>query len=135
MPDWSIGRVPPSRMKEVVMNRFRFVLLFAAVLLAVTSLSAQVASSVTGTVVDPSGAAVPGATVSLQLAGSGSSVFTTKTSANGALDIASVPPNTYDIVVELRGFSKLVVDKLVVEPSRVTDVQTLKLAIAGGSEE
>ena len=116
------------------MIRFRFVLLFAAVLLAATSLTAQVASSVTGTVVDPSGAAVPGATVSLQLTGSGSSLFTTKTSANGAFDIASVPPNTYDIVVELKGFSKLVVDKLVVEPSRVTDVQTLKLAIAGSTE-
>src|ERR1039457_6744290 len=116
------------------MTRFRFALLFVAVLLAATSLNAQVASSVTGTVVDPSGAAIPGATVSLQLTGGGSSLFTTKTSANGAFDIASVPPNTYDIVVELKGLSKLVVSKLVVEPSRVTDVQTLKLAIAGTTE-
>src|ERR1035441_486709 len=105
------------------MIRFRFVLLFAAVLLAAASLNAQVASSVTGTVVDPSGAAVPGAMVSLQLTGGGSSLFTTKTSANGAFDIASVPPNTYGIVVELKGFSKLVVSKLVVEPSRAMSSQ------------
>jgi hypothetical protein len=116
------------------MIRFRFVLSFAAVLLAVASLNAQVASSVTGTVVDPSGAAVPGATVSLQLTGSASSLFTTKTSATGAFSIASVPPNTYDIAVEMSGFSKLVVSNLVVEPTRVTDVQTLKLALGAATQ-
>src|SRR5271165_4562053 len=114
--------------------RFRFGLLCAAVLLAVTSLNAQLASSVTGTVVDPSGAAVPGASVSLQLTGGGSSLFATKTSASGVFDIASVPPNTYDLTVEMGGFLKLVVSKLVVEPTRVTDVQTLKLAIASATE-
>jgi hypothetical protein len=116
------------------MSRFRLLLLGVAVLLAVTSLNAQVASSVTGIVVDPSNAAVPGAAVSLQLTGGGTNLFTTKTGVNGAFEIASVPPNTYDIVVELKGFLKLVVSKLVVEPSRVTDVQTLKLVIAGTSE-
>ena len=116
------------------MIRFRFVWLLAAVLLAVTSLNAQVASSVTGTVVDPSGAAVPGATVSLRLTGSDSSLFTTKTSATGAFNIASVPPNTYDIVVEMSGFSKLVVSNLAVEPTRVTDVQTLKLALGAATQ-
>ena len=102
--------------------------------MAVTSLNAQVASSVTGTVVDPSGAAVPGATVSLRLTGSDSSLFTTKTSATGAFNIASVPSNTYDIVVEMSGFSKLVVSNLVVEPTRVTDVQTLKLALGAATQ-
>ena len=102
-------------------------------LLAVCA-SAQVASSVTGTVVDPSGAAVPGATVSLQLTGSTTALFTTKSGANGAFNIASVPANTYDLSVETTGFQKLVVSKLVVEPGRVTDVQSLKLNIAGTTE-
>jgi hypothetical protein len=116
------------------MIRFRFVLLFAAALSAATCLNAQVDSSVTGTVVDPSGAAVPDAMVSLQLTGSNTNLFTTKTGSNGAFNIASVPPNTYDIAVEVKGFVKLVVSKLVVEPSRVFDVQTLKLAIASTTE-
>jgi hypothetical protein len=116
------------------MKHFRFPFLCGAILLAITALSAQVASSVTGTVVDPSGAAIPGATVSLQLAGGGSNLFTSKTGVNGAFDIPSVPPNTYDVVVEAGGFLKLVVNGLVVEPSRTTDVATLKLAIASTTE-
>jgi hypothetical protein len=116
------------------MNRLRFVSLCAAVLLAVASLNAQVASSVTGTVVDPSGAAIPGAVVSLQLTGSGTNLFTAKTNTSGVFDIVSVPPNTYDVVVEAKGFLKLVVSKLVVEASRVADVQTLKLGLATASQ-
>jgi hypothetical protein len=116
------------------MSRIRPVLLCFAILLLAMCASAQVESSVTGTVVDPSGAAVPGATVSLQLTGSTTSLFTTKSGSNGAFDIAAVPSNTYDISVEMKGFLKLVLTKLVVEPSRVTDVQALKLSIAGTTE-
>jgi hypothetical protein len=90
---------------------------------------------VTGTVVDPSGAAVPGAAVSLQLSGGGgTSLFTARTNASGVFDIASIPPNTYDIVIEAKGFLKLVVEKLVVDPTRVTDVRTLKLGLATASQ-
>ena len=117
-----------------VMARSRCVLWIVCLLLAVTALQAQVASTVTGTVVDPSGAVIPGATVSLQLIGSSSAAFSTKTNANGAFDIASAPPNTYDLVVEAKGFLKLVMSNLVVEPSRVTDVQTLHLAITTSSQ-
>ena len=112
----------------------RFLLSLAGVVFAATSLFAQVESSVTGTVVDPSGAPAPGASVSLHLAGSATSLFTTKTGTNGAFNLASVPPNTYDLAVELNGFQKLVLSKLVVEPSRVTDVSTLRIAIAGTTE-
>lgn len=116
------------------LSRFRSASWFAGtVFFAVASLHAQVASSVTGAVVDPSGAVVPGATVSLQLTGSAASEFSTRTNANGVFDIASVPPNTYDLVVDAKGFLKLVLNRLAVEPNRTTDVQTLRLAIATAS--
>ncbi|MEI9972739.1 MAG: carboxypeptidase-like regulatory domain-containing protein [Ignavibacteriota bacterium] len=108
----------------------RLLLSLAGVMLAATSLFAQVESSVAGYRCGPVRGAVPGATVSLQLVGSATSLFTTKTSATGAFQIAAVPANTYDLSVEVKGFQKLVVSKLVVEPSRVVDVQALKLAIA-----
>jgi hypothetical protein len=117
------------------MIRLRSVAIFAALLiLAAFALNAQVASSVTGTVLDPSGAAIPGATVSLQMPGSGSSLFTAKTTSNGAFSIASVPPNTYDLVVEASGFLKLVVNNIAVEPSRTMDVQTLRLSLPTTSQ-
>jgi len=116
------------------MTRVRFVLLCAAALLTVALLNAQVSSSVTGTVVDPSGAAVPGATVSLQLQGTSIAAFTAKTNGNGGFEILSVPANTYDLVVEASGFLKVMMTHVVVEPSRVLDVPTIKLAISSSSQ-
>ena len=101
-------------------------------LLAVTlSLNAQVAGRVTGTVVDSTGAAVPDAEVSLNLPGSASPAFTTKTSTAGDFTLLSVPANSYDLVVQAKGFQKAVVAGVRVETARATDVPTVKLEVSG----
>ena len=101
-------------------------------LLAITlSLNAQVAGRVTGTVVDSTGAAVPDAEVSLNLPGSTSPAFTAKTSTAGDFNILSVPANSYDLVVDAKGFQKAVVAGVKVETARATDVPTVKLEVSG----
>jgi len=116
------------------MFRFCTLVLFLAVFSAVFALHAQVTSTVTGTVVDPSGAAVPNATVSLRLSGAQAIAFSTKTTAAGAFTIAAVPPNNYDLIVEAAGFLRTIANGLEVLPSRTVDVPTVKLSLAGTSQ-
>src|SRR5689334_4019231 len=92
------GPIPEKR--GLLMIRLRVPVWCAVLLLATAVLHAQVAGKVTGSVVDPTGAAVPEATVSLQLPGSGSSVFSTRTNTAGDFVMLAVPANTYDLVVE-----------------------------------
>jgi len=108
--------------------------LFLAILSTVFSLNAQVTSTVTGVVVDPSGAAIPGASVSLRMAGGAADLFSTKTNANGTFTIVSVSPNTYDMVVEAAGFLRSVIAKLEVLPDRTLDVPQVKLTIGTTSQ-
>ena len=103
---------------------------FAALFAAAMTMYAQVTGTVTGAVIDPSDAAVPEAAVSLQLPGSGAAAFTTKTSTSGDFTILSVPPGTYDLVVEAKGFLKAVVGGLKVDTGRTVSVPAIRLALA-----
>ena len=111
--------------------RSRVLCLLAAVLFAAAQLCAQVSGRITGTVVDPTGAAVPDATVTLQLPGSGAVVYTTKTSNGGDYSILTVNPVTYDLVVESKGFLTAKIAGLKVDPGRSNDVPPIKLDVAG----
>ena len=113
------------------MVRSRILCLLAAALFAAAQLCAQVSGRVTGTILDSSGAAVPEATVMLQLPGSGTAVYTTKTSSAGDFTILTVNPVEYDLVVESTGFLSAKVAGIKVDPGRATDVPAIKLAIAG----
>lgn len=64
-------------------------------------------SGVAGTVVDQTGAVVPGATVRLSNPATGFS-RTTTTNDNGRFNFASVSPATYKLEIEAKGFKKLV---------------------------
>ena len=67
----------------------------------------------------------------LQLPGSGTAVYTTKTSNAGDYTILTVNPVEYDLVVESTGFLTAKVAGIKVDPGRATDVPAIKLAIAG----
>ena len=64
---------------------------------------AQVAGRLTGSVVDPSGANVPGVTVNLFIAGGRTPVASTRTSQDGIYDFASVRPDTYRLEARASG--------------------------------
>jgi Carboxypeptidase regulatory-like domain/TonB dependent receptor len=113
------------------MIRASFFAWSAAILFTAGIMNAQVAGRVTGTVQDSSGAAVPNASVSLQLPGSGASVYSTVTTAAGDFTIVTVNPAIYDLVVEAKGLLKSVVSGLNVDPGRSTDVPPVKLDVAG----
>ncbi len=82
--------------------RARIVLVF--VFLAAVSLSAQTfRGTILGTVTDPSGAVVAGATVTVKNVGTGLE-RTTNTSADGSYSLPELPIGTYTVTVTLAGF-------------------------------
>src|SRR5262245_15095352 len=74
--------------------------------------SAQVAQAeLRGTVVDPSGAALPGATITATHTETGTA-RTTVTTATGAYVMPALPVGTYDIRAELAGFATLIKEQI-----------------------
>jgi hypothetical protein len=98
-------------LQELNMKRNNLPKLFLSFLLmcvAVIGASGQgTTSRFTGTVVDPSGAAVPGATVTL-VRESTNIPFTTETTSTGTYGFDSVQAGVYSITVEKQGFKKYV---------------------------
>ncbi|HMX30531.1 MAG TPA: carboxypeptidase-like regulatory domain-containing protein, partial [Blastocatellia bacterium] len=71
-------------------------------------------SRLTGTVVDATGAAVAGATVTLTNEGT-NVAFTTQTSSSGAYTFDLIPAGIYQVAVEKTGFKKFVATGNVVQ--------------------
>ena len=80
---------------------------------------------------DATGAAIPEAVVSLQLPGSGTPAYSTKTTATGAYTLPSVSPVSYDLVVEAKGFLTAKVSDVKVDPGSSRDIPAIKLDVAG----
>ena len=116
------------------MTRFRTLFFFGLAVITGLRLHGQVTGSVTGSVVDSSGAAVPQATISLHLPNSSSAVFAAKSTAAGAFSIPAVPANTYDLVIEAAGFQKSILRGIEVLPARALDIPPVKLEVAGVSQ-
>jgi outer membrane receptor for ferrienterochelin and colicins len=115
------------------MNRWRTrgTCLALALLLAVALPAlAQAAGTVSGTVVDESGAALPGANV--QLTGPGVNKFET-TGADGTFTLAGVPAGSYKLQVTLIGFGTAMQDAVTVTEGGTVQVPpvTLKIALRG----
>src|SRR5437764_3032502 len=93
-----------SSMKRL--QQFCTIAFFLCCCLPLTLANAQSASSaqISGTVVDPQGAVVPGAKVTAtnQATGIGRSVTTTST---GNYVIPNLTPGTYDVSVDAKGFA------------------------------
>ena len=94
-----------------IVNKRRFwslILLLGIVSALTLTVPAQIGSStVIGTVSDPQGNAVAGATVTLKNAGKNFSRSTT-TGSNGAYGFTAIPPDVYSIEIESKGFKKSV---------------------------
>lgn len=81
-----------------------------------------------GSVADPSGGMVPGATVTVAQEGTGL-VHTAVTGTEGTFTIPQLPPGRYEVTVELAGFRKSVQSGLVLETDQV---RRLDLTLAVG---
>ncbi len=87
----------------------------------------------TGSVIDPSGAAVPKATVSILLHGGKRALLATLTNNEGAFAIESVRPELYDVMVEADGFQKFSLENVKVDPARSTDLAPITLMLGSTS--
>jgi hypothetical protein len=110
--------------------------LIIAVLLATMSVTAAAqvtTASLAGTVMDNSGAIVPGANVTLKNEASGD---VRRTTANGDayFTFAAVPPGTYTVVVEMKGFNNWQAKGIVLNSGDKRSVTGVALAPGATSE-
>ncbi|MGP8246021.1 MAG: carboxypeptidase regulatory-like domain-containing protein [Bryobacteraceae bacterium] len=91
---------------------------------------AQLDGRITGSVVDASGAAVPGAQVSLFLAGGQKPLLVAKTATDGVYHFIGVRPGYFDLSIEAKGFVKTTLRNLSVDPARETTPPEVKLELA-----
>jgi hypothetical protein len=113
--------------------RFVSGLLFLG-LVPFSPLFAQFSGRVSGSVVDSSGASVPDAQVDLYLAGGKKPLLSTRTAADGQYNFNGVRPANYDLTVDAKGFLKVTIGDLDVDPARETTVPEIKLKLASVSE-
>ncbi len=105
-----------------------------AALIAAPSASAyaQATSQITGTVVDTSGASIPGATVEAKNKGT-NAVLSAVTSSQGSFVIPAVQPGTYTVTVTLQGFKTAILNDVVANVG-VPAVVRATLEVGGISE-
>ncbi|HEV2246721.1 MAG TPA: TonB-dependent receptor [Terriglobia bacterium] len=116
--------------KGLIMRMAKCVLIFAfAAWLTPSFLSAQSTALLTGTVVDPSGAAIPGAQVVCRNTETGLN-DTTTTNADGLFRFPDLSIGSYELTVTDAGFSELVRKGITLFTGHSVD---LKLALAVGT--
>jgi hypothetical protein len=119
-----------------------------ASVMMIALLSAVVAAqadrgTITGTVLDSSGAAVPGATVTVTNAGT-NSASTAVTTALGTYTIPALPPGVYKVRVEKPGFKAAEINEVVLTVGNTTSAnvtlavgqvsETVEIAAGGGAQ-
>lgn len=115
-------------------NRFAvwmWVLLFTLVGPGVQLLHAQANGGLTGTVTDPSGAAIASAKITFRNAATG--ITTQLTTSSVGLYTETLTPGTYTITVEAPGFERFEESHVVVEVGSTPTVD-IKMAIGAGNE-
>jgi hypothetical protein len=104
------------------------------VLLCAALSNAQIASRISGQVVDPSGAAVPNADVGLLLPGGARAVYTAVTSSEGLFSLVGVPSGTYTVSVTANGFRKYAQSGVELTPGVETSLPAVKLELGATTE-
>jgi len=109
----------------------RCILVFSLLLVTVTFLMAQSRNTgeVRGLVTDSSGAALPGATVTLTNIETGE-VKTFVTNGQGLYDTVSTPTGTYNIAFTANGFKRLVQGPVLVQVNVITENAALEIGQA-----
>jgi outer membrane receptor protein involved in Fe transport len=92
-----------------------------------------VTGSISGTVLDPQGAAVAGANVRATQMET-NRVFTTTSSNGGVVLLPSLPPGTYNVAVESKGFSNYTVQNIIVAVGKDSALGTVGLKLGNTTE-
>jgi hypothetical protein len=100
---------------------------------ATTALAQYTTARLSGTVQDNTGAAVPGATVMVEQAGT-SYIQTIKSGADGEYLFPSLPVGSYQLTVEMAGFSTYVQKGIVLEVGQ-TASQRVTLAVGAVTQQ
>ena len=111
---------------KAIMHKF---ITFLAVLALAVPLHAQFSGRVSGSVVDSTGAAIPGAQVNLYLSGGSKPLLSSTTNAEGLYAFLGVRPAEYDLTVDAPGFAKATVRSVQVDPARETPIARVKLQV------
>jgi hypothetical protein len=114
-------------------SRFTAGALTAFALLASLS-HAQVASRLSGSVTDPTGATIPAAVVDVYLPGGAKPVLTTVTTAEGLFNFVGVASGTYDVIISAAGFRKHTERGVVLTPATETAMNAIKLEVGSATE-
>jgi hypothetical protein len=105
----------------------RYIISLFLVLASCTSGLAQSAGALHGQVLDPSGAIVPGASITLA---AGKNAFTTKSSADGSYSFHDLPPGNYSLTVDAEGFAPLTRSNVVVAAGQTRQMDlSIKIAV------
>jgi len=99
--------------------------------LAPGSAAAQATGRIVGTVEDPTTSPVPGARVTLTLAGSSIVYAQTVTSSSGAFVFAALSPRTYDLTLEAKRFLSVVLTNQRVAAGVTVSLPTIMLVPGG----
>lgn len=108
------------------------VVMWVALLLPIRALGQQPTGSIEGTVTDPQGAVVPGATVTARQITTNLTRSVTAGDA-GAYKIEQIPPGNYELKVTGQGFKSTVVSNIKVDVGSHVPVD-VKLEIGGATE-
>ncbi|HKX84011.1 MAG TPA: carboxypeptidase-like regulatory domain-containing protein, partial [Pyrinomonadaceae bacterium] len=126
---------------SAVLSRFLMIITMLAIAAGIALGQAQAtAADLTGTVVDPNGAIVPGATVTARNLGTG--ISRTATSGDdGVYQLIALPPGEYEISVEAATFKKTIISPVKLTVGQSADLripmeigaQNIEVTVAGSS--
>src|SRR6202453_4892530 len=116
---------------------FSLHLLFLCIALQITASLVQAqqgsSSALNGTVTDPQGAIIPGATVTATEAGTNSKT-TTLTTGEGIYSFSALPPGSYKLTATHPGFGTVVMPDITLRVGQMLTLN-LKLDVAQGTEK
>jgi hypothetical protein len=106
----------------------------ALFLFSVAAATAQVGSAtLSGVVQDPTGAAVPGAALTLESA-LGGTPWTATSNGAGAFSFAAVPSGDYNLKVDKAGFAKFLQKEIHLDPGDNKTLSDVHLSVGGQSQ-
>lgn len=97
--------------------------------LGAVSVYGQATGRLTGSVIDPSGAAVPNAVVDLLMPNGDKPLLSTTTTTGGLFAMTGVRTGTYKLAVTAKNFAPYTADRVVIDASRETALPAISLSL------